>query len=345
MERRLSTLGDGSADRTTGGSRVEAGSDTNDVASASQFGPSTRPVRVAWLGTATDNTYDGAMIDGAVERARRMGGQVEALYCGFDPEVQREQFDEVVRSGAFDAIVVVAVDGPAVARCMADAAARGIPVVAADLPVDGDPAVAPAGQTCAVVFPVARFAKELARLVVAVSAPMESCNAVYLAGSLDGPVDGAAMRALDAACASGGRARIIAREEAAYDEGAARDRLRRVLEQTPDVHLVVAAGDQMARGAERAIAERVSADHAITIIGAGASAYGVDAVRDGRWFATFVTVPYDMGRAAAETAVRAARGERVTPSVIDPLERIGLPAFITADNVGRFTDFVAQWPG
>jgi putative component of membrane protein insertase Oxa1/YidC/SpoIIIJ protein YidD len=83
----------------------------------------------------------------------------------------------------------------------------------------------------------------------------------------------------------------------------------------------------------------------VDIIGAGAGAYGIDAVRAGRWYATFVALPRDEGELSAQIALRAARCEPIPDRGIDPVERRGLPSFFTTDNQHLFSGFVPQWPG
>lgn len=71
----------------------------------------------------------------------------------------------------------------------------------------------------------------------------------------------------------------------------------------------------------------------VELIGGGAGAYAVDAVRDGRWYATFVTLPFDEGLYAADIAIDAARGLPVTPRC----QRLLLPrASATATSTQYF---------
>jgi len=103
--------------------------------------------------------------------------------------------------------------------------------------------------------------------------------------------------------------------------------------------------ESMIAEAEEALVEAKVPAGQVEIVGAGASGYAVDAVRAGRWHATFLALPFDEGKLAGEMAVHAGRGEAIADPGIDPVEHRGLPAFMTADNLEMFADFEPQWPG
>jgi ABC-type sugar transport system substrate-binding protein len=313
-----------------------------------------RQIRIAWLAADPNNTYDAANLSGAADRlagARKQAadsnGIVQSFYSAFDPAEQLRQCDEVVASGEFDAIIVIPADGASIVPCVNRAGARGIPVVAADLPIGTDPAtVEPQteGQVGAVLTPAAKFGVELAPLVVEACSALSTCNVVYIAGAFGIAFDVIALQQLDTAAAAHPNIRIVAREEAYYDEALAYSVMRDVLTRAPDVNVVIGAGDQMARGAAVALAEAPPAAP-VKIVGAGAGAYAVNEVRAERWYATFVTLPYDEGSYAAEVAIRAVHKTHVPHSGIDPVSKKRLPAFFSTDNLDAFRKFTPQWPG
>lgn len=306
-----------------------------------------RRVRIAWLGSDPANTYDAAILAGVADVAAASRASVTPHYSYFDPALQLDQCLEVVRRRRADALVVIAVDAVGIAPCVAAARARRIPVVAADLPIGPDIAtVEPQlpGQAGAVLVPAAAWGAELTPLVVELCAARSPCNVVYLAGSFDVAFDQVALASLEDAAIANPNLQLVAVEQAFYDRGLAYALTQDLLAVHPDVHVVVGAGDQMAQGAEEAIAA-AGVPGPIQIIGAGAGGYGIDAVRDGRWYATFLAVPYDEGVLAGELAVDAARCRPVEDAGINPVDAVGLPAFFTADNAEDLADFVPQWPG
>jgi ABC-type sugar transport system substrate-binding protein len=101
----------------------------------------------------------------------------------------------------------------------------------------------------------------------------------------------------------------------------------------------------MAEGAEQAIDAAGSLPNKIQIIGGGAGAYGVAAVRAGRWYATFLSLPFNEGVDAAQIGITAARGKKIKQPGIDPVVQAGYPPFMTVNNLSLFANFVPQWPG
>ncbi len=329
-----------SADPGTGGARAEL--------AQAKHRPSHRGPRIAWLANDPANAYDNANRDTAAALAASLHGTLEAMYSGYDPQVQLDQCNDAVESGDFDALMIVPADGVGIIPCVTNAKAHGVPVVATDIPIGADPATsAPQvpGQVGAVLTPAAKWGTSLASVVVDVCAGRAPCNLVYIAGSFAIPYDQIAITELDAVTDAHPEIEVVAAEEAFYDESLAYSITAGVLAAGTDVHVIIGAGDQMARGAESAIAAAGPQPHAIDIIGAGAGAYGVDAVREGRWYATFVTLPADEGLLGAGIAIGAALSPWVKGIGIDPVELRGYPAFFTQDNQGDFGDFTPQWPG
>lgn len=306
------------------------------------------PLRIAWFGATPENTYDGAILSGTREAVMAAGGQVEPFYSQFDPAVQLEQCRDAVKSGEFDALVILAASAEGIIPCVSEAEAAGIPVVAADLPIGPDattlePQVP--GQVGAVLIASSSYGPALAEVVRAGCEGRDPCRVVYIAGLFAFAIDAVAIAELDALALMHPNIQIVARAESAYDQNTARNIVRDALVDTPVLEMVACSGDQMARGAEEALAEAKVPAGQVKIVGAGASGYAVDAVRAGQWYATFLALPLDEGKLAGEIAVQAAHGEAIADPGIDPVEHRGLPAFMTAENLDMFADFEPQWPG
>jgi ribose transport system substrate-binding protein len=305
-------------------------------------------LRIAWLGNDPANTYDNANLDNVTAVARCEHGTVTPFYGEFDPAVQLAQCEAAVASHHFDAIIVIPTDSVGIIECVTRARRRGIPVVATDLPIGPDfTTVEPQvpGQAGAVLVPAADWGSSLASLVVGACAGREPCDVAYIAGSFDVAFDQIALDDLDAAAAAHPSIHIVHRDQAFYDTGLAFSITQTILADDPGVDVIVGAGDQMAQGSEQAIAAAGLPAGQIQIVGAGAGAYGVQAVRDARWYATFVTLPGDEGLFGAHIAIDAARHRYIKDRGINPVARRGFPAFFTHDNQALFPGFVPQWPG
>lgn len=307
-----------------------------------------KPVKIAWLGGTPENTYDMANLDGARDVAKLFHGQVKPFYSYYDPAAQLQQCKDVVKSGKYDAILVIAASATEIIPCVTKASAAGIPIVATDLPIGPDATTTEPqvpGQTGAVLTPASEFADSLDGIVAGACADVAPCRIVYLAGTFDIVYDQLALAALDDIVAANPNVEVVSAQEGFYDTDTSYAIVEGLIADDVDFDLVIAAGDQMAMGAEWAIADAGIPEGTIAIAGGGAGEYGVQAVRDGRWYSTFVTLPYDEGALAAAIALAAARCLPVWDDSIDPVELRGLPHVLTADNLEEFEDFEAQWAG
>lgn len=304
------------------------------------------PVRIAWLAADPSNTYDNANLAGATESANRLNATIQPFYAAFNPVKQLDQCNQAVASGNFDAIVILPATADGLIPCVSNAQSRKMPVVAADLPLGTDPAtINPQvpGQTGAVLTPSAKFGSTLSALVVQACNGLNPCNAVYLAAAYTIIIDSIALDNLSATTQSHPNIHIVDRGETYYDKNKAYTIMKNILSNRKDINLVITSGDQMAAGAEQALKEAAPLPQAVKIIGAGAGKDGVAAVREGRFYATFVALPFDEGKLATEMAIHAFRGEPVGETGIDPVAKRGYPAFFTADNQAQFQGFEPQW--
>jgi len=309
---------------------------------------SNKKVRIAWLGNDPGNTYDNAIRDGASALAATTNSTVTPFYANYNAAHQLSQCNMAANSGSYGAIMIIANDGTGIIPCVIVARNHAVPVVAVDLPIGADPTTAEPqvnGQVGAVLIPAAIWGSSLTSLVISLCASHTPCNVAYLAGALTIPFDAIALQDLDAAALSHPNLHIVARAEAFYDRATATLATQSILAQHPDLHVLIGAGDQMAAGGEDAIVAAGLPTGSIAIVGAGAGAYGITAVQAGRWYGTFVALPYDEGTLGADIAIRAAREQPVADPGIDPVERAGLPRFYTRDNQGQFGNFTPQWPG
>ncbi len=305
-------------------------------------------LRVAWLGATPDNDYDGAILAGTREAVMAAGGEVTPFYSQFDPAVQLDQCLGAVKSGEYDALVILAASAEGIVPCVSEAEAAGVPVIAADLPIGPDadtlePQVP--GQVGAVLIPSNSYGPALAGVVLAGCEGLDPCRVVYIAGMFAFAIDAVAVAELDALALAHPNIQLVAKAESAYDPEVARTIVQDALMTTPVLEMIVGSGDQMARGAEQALTDAGIPAGQVKLVGAGASGYAVDAVRAGTWYATFLALPFDEGRLAGEMAVQAGSGAAIPDPGIDPVAHRGLPAFMTADNLESFADFEPQWPG
>jgi ribose transport system substrate-binding protein len=301
--------------------------------------------RVAWLANDPANTYDNAILAGIRDVAARSHSTVDPFFAGFDPSVQLDQCGEALATGVYDALIVIADDPIGIGQCVGDAFAQGVPVAAVDLVMGEDQTtVQPQlpGEVAASFIPASRFGEGVAAIVPQVCAGLTPCNVYYVAGLASFPVDQYGLDAIAQAAAASPEVELIGQAEAFYDTATARQVVDQALTAHPEINVVIASGDQMALGAEQAGQGR---GVALRIVGAGAGASALSAVRDGRWFATFNTLPRTEGAIAMKLLVNALRNRQADPVGIDPVASSGLPVWWTQATLAQHPDFVGEWPG
>ncbi|HEX2698760.1 MAG TPA: substrate-binding domain-containing protein [Acidimicrobiales bacterium] len=163
----------------------------------------------------------------------------------------------------------------------------------------------------------------------------------YLAGLASFPIDQIGLAAAQAA-ADGTSVNLAGSAEAFYDTTVARDVFAAALAADPTINAVIASGDQMALGAEQAAAD---AGLSVRIAGAGAGSSALDAVREGRWYATATSLPRTEGRLVTELLVRALRVRPAAPAGVDPVAESGLPLWWTAATLAEHPELTGEWPG
>jgi ribose transport system substrate-binding protein len=301
--------------------------------------------RLAWLANDPSNQYDNAIRAGIEEEAARAHATVDAFFAGFDPGVQLEQCAAALDAGVYAALLIIAADPIAIIPCVEAAHAAGVPVAAVDLPVGPDQTtVEPQvpGVVAASLIPAGEWGTAVSAMVPDVCAGLASCNIFYLAGLLAFPVDQFGLAAAAAAADQSTAINLAGSAEAYYDTGYARDIFAAALDADPTINTVIASGDQMALGAEQAA---VAAGRSVRIVGAGAGASALDAVRRGRWHATFNTLPRTEGRLATELLVKALRARPAAPAGVNPVADSGLPVWWTQAALAAHPHFTGEWPG
>lgn len=304
-----------------------------------------RSVKIAYLANDPTNTYDGATRDAIIAVAAGNHSKVFPFYAGFDPTVQLQQCFGILEAHKYDAIILTAADSNAIIPCVTEAKERHVPVVAVDLPIGPDittfqPQVP--GEVGAVLVPPADWGADLASLIADACSSQLECDVAYIAGAFTVALDIAALQQLNAVAAAHSNIHIVATGQAFYDTPTAQAVATAMLAAQPTINVMIGAGDQMAQGAETAI-NLAGLSHPVKIIGAGAGAYGVSAVRAGRWYATFVALPREEGTFGAQIAIAAARHQRIAQPGLNPVQALGLPPFLTTANQALFASFQAEW--
>ncbi|MFE1246396.1 substrate-binding domain-containing protein [Streptomyces sp. NPDC058741] len=259
----------------------------------------------------------------------RAGAQAEAKKRNVDLTVTDAQNDasqqanqlQNFTSSRLDAIIVNPVDSDAAGNSVKAAGKADIPVVAVDRTVD-DAAV----DTLVASDNVA--GGELAAKSLA-----EKLGGQGEIVILQGQAGTSAARERAQGFANGLKAypgiKVVARQPADFDRTKGLDVMSNLLQAHPDVRGVIAANDEMALGAIKALGSK--AGTSVSVVGFDGTPDGLKAVAGGTLYASVAQQPSQLGRIAVDNALRALEGKKVEETVKVPV------TVVTEENVAGFS--------
>ncbi|WP_329250169.1 substrate-binding domain-containing protein [Streptomyces sp. NBC_01478] len=259
----------------------------------------------------------------------RSGAQAEAKKLGLDLTVTDAQNDasqqanqlQNFTSSNYGAIIVNPVDSDAASNSVKAADKAKIPVIAVDRGVN----------KAAVDTLVASdnvVGGELAAKTVA-----EKLGGTGKIVILQGQAGTSAARERAEGFAKGLKAypgiQVLAQQPADFDRTKGLDVMSNLLQAHPDVQGVIAANDEMALGAIKALGSK--AGKSVSVVGFDGTPDGLTAVKQGTLYASVAQQPSQLGRIAVDNALRAAQGKKVETTVKVPVK------VVTQENVAGFT--------
>ncbi|MFG2373807.1 substrate-binding domain-containing protein [Streptomyces sp. NPDC048504] len=259
----------------------------------------------------------------------RSGAQAEAKKLGLDLTVTDAQNDasqqanqlQNFTSSDYGAIIVNPVDSDAASNSVKAADKAKIPVIAVDRGVN----------KAAVDTLVASdnvVGGELAAKTVA-----EKLGGTGKIVILQGQAGTSAARERAEGFAKGLKAypgiQVVAQQPADFDRTKGLDVMSNLLQAHPDVQGVIAANDEMALGAIKALGSK--AGKSVSVVGFDGTPDGLTAVKQGTLYASVAQQPSQLGRIAVDNALRAAQGKKVESTVKVPVK------VVTKENVAGFT--------
>ncbi|MEU9476709.1 substrate-binding domain-containing protein [Streptomyces sp. NPDC048191] len=257
---------------------------------------------------------------GARAEAKKLGVDLTVTDAQNDASQQANQLQNFT-SSKLGAVIVNPVDSDAASNSVKAADKAGIPVIAVDRGVNkADVNTLVASDNVA--------GGELAARTIA-----EKLGGKGSIVILQGQAGTSAARERAQGFANGLRAypgiRVVAQQPADFDRTKGLDVMSNLLQAHPDVRGVIAANDEMALGAVKALGSR--AGKSVQVVGFDGTPDGLTAVKQGTLYASVAQQPTQLGRIAVDNALRAVRGKKVEPTVKVPVK------VVTRDNVAGFS--------
>ncbi|OQR65013.1 transporter [Streptomyces maremycinicus] len=282
-------------------------------------GASTNP-KVGLALSTLNNPFFVQIQSGAKAEAKKLGVDLTVTDAQNDASQQANQLQNFTSSG-LDSIIVNPVDSDAASNSVKAADKAKIPVIAVDRGVNK-------ATVDALVASDNVAGGELAARTVA-----EKLGGTGKIVILQGQAGTSAARERAEGFAKGLKAypgiQVLAQQPADFDRTKGLDVMSNLLQAHPDVQGVIAANDEMALGAIKALGSK--AGKSVQVVGFDGTPDGLAAVKNGTLYASVAQQPSQLGRIAVDNALKALQGKKVAETVKVPVK------VVTKENVAGFS--------
>lgn len=316
----------------------------DDGASAPSAGSSAKRIAIVLPMGDTEVKEIGAA---AQRQAKELGLQADVISVpGFTASDQTSRLQTALSSGKYGAILTDPY-GPASTAILRQAISKGMKVATVHLPADGNYSRISAlpGQTVGLLTPGSKGSAARAEAVVQDCKDRDPCNVAIIQG--DKAAGGFEKSLSDAALPIFKRhanIRVVSTQAAAsrsglapYTVAAGRALAQDIIAANPDVHVILASGDQMWQGAHDVLKQK-GLDKTVRSYGGGASVEGVKNIADGiEAGAAPVLLPQTEGCTAVKYLHRALNEGYKGGAKLDPNEIAKTPAVISRETADEIT--------
>ncbi|MGW0872645.1 ABC transporter permease/substrate-binding protein [Streptomyces sp. NPDC002740] len=282
--------------------------------------PSGANPKVGLALSTLNNPFFVQIQSGAKAEAKKLGVDLTVTDAQNDASQQANQLQNFTSSG-LDSIIVNPVDSDAASNSVKAADKAKIPVIAVDRGVNK-------ATVDALVASDNVAGGELAAKTVA-----EKLGGTGKIVILQGQAGTSAARERAEGFAKGLKAypgiQVLAQQPADFDRTKGLDVMSNLLQAHPDVQGVIAANDEMALGAIKALGSK--AGRSVQVVGFDGTPDGLTAVKNGTLYASVAQQPSQLGKIAVDNALKALQGKKVEKTVKVPVK------VVTKENVAGFT--------
>jgi ribose transport system substrate-binding protein len=319
-------------------SSASSGSSASATAAAAK-----KPMTIAYLSFAVDNTYDAPMLAAAQAVAQTDGATLKVFDANNNPQTQYDQLQTVINSGQYNGIITQPIVSTGLVTLVQQAISKGIKVVNMDqilgtsLSTDA-PQVT--GLSANVTFVPTKIGTQLGQQVIAACASknLNPCKVGYLydikASSLDTAIYGAF-----SAATKGSPVDVVTNGQSFFTPTNGESAVQTMLQAQPGLNVIVGS-DQGIEGATVAL-QTAHLTGKVLLVGYGASDAAIAGVASGAWFSDVAQAPASEGRLAVQAVVAAIQSGKVSGAV-DPVAGFPNGGIVTK---GTASEFTGEWTG
>jgi ribose transport system substrate-binding protein len=317
---------------------------SSSTSGSSSAGSAGKPLSIAYLSFAVENSYDAPMLAAAQAVAADNNATLKVFDANNSPQTQFSQLQDAINSGQYQGIIVQPIFGTGLTGLVKQAIAKGIKVVNMDQILGPDlstdkPQVP--GLSANVTFVPTEIGTKLGNLVVQACQAnnLNPCNVGYLydikASALDVAIHGAFAKAI----AASSSVKVTAEGQSFFSPTVGLTAVQNMLQANSSLNLIVGS-DQGIEGGVQAVAAAHKTGKVI-LVGYGASAAALAGVASGAWYGDVAQAPASEGRLAVTAMIKALRDSKNSGG-IDPVAGLPNNGIVTKANASQFT---AEWPG
>jgi ribose transport system substrate-binding protein len=302
-----------------------------------------KPMNIAYMSFAVDNSYDAPMLAAAQAVASTDGAALKVFDANNNPQTQYDQLQTVINSGQYNGIITQPIESTGLVSLVQQAIAKGIKVVNMDQILGSalnTAAPQVSGLSANVTFVPTLIGTQLGQQVVAACASksLNPCKVGYLydikASSLDTAIYGAFTAAI-----KGSPVKVVTYGQSYFTPTIGLSAVETMLQAQPSLNLIVGS-DQGIEGAMTALTTVDKSDH-VLLVGYGASAAAVAGIESGAIFSDVAQAPASEGRLAVQALVEAIQTGKVS-GTINPVAAFPDNGIVTKADSSQFTP---EWPG
>jgi ribose transport system substrate-binding protein len=295
------------------------------------------PIQIAFFAPQA-NSYVAASYKGITEVAEREGAEVTFFDTGFDATKEYNQIQDAITQGKFDAFIIIPLDQMLLIPVVEEAIAQGIQVVNTDLALGPDPdSFCPQveGQAGSVLITPSQRADFRWQQIPEVCKDLDPCNIGWVGTISTIDYEKQLVAGFPELEAQYPNIHFVAfQETGGYSAEGAIPVAQNMLLAHPEINVMSVSGEQLMFGVEQAVQEAGRTD--IRLISQGATCNGFKGIEEGRWYSTTLDAPYTEGKAGAEVAIKAVRGELDEPACVSTAEEAGAGPVFFKDNLDTF---------
>lgn len=295
---------------------------------------------IGFVAPTASETYWTSYINGTKAKAEELGVTVNFTDGRNDANTQLEQVNSLIVSGV-DAIVLTPVDTTSLISAAAAADDANIPLITSNRALDMEyGGIDGASPKFHVGFNDVEIGRVQGNLIADFCADIDPCNVAYLLQPLGSTPQIERSQGAQEILADHANITIVTEQDSGNDPNKGMELTRTIIQQNPDLNLIVAQYDEVAVAAAKAVQEAGLAE-TTKLIGLGGSKNGIAAVEAGDLIGTVWVSPSTDGATALQAVVDFLNGNTLELDEVNnrptvPVTLVG----VTAENVA---DYPGEW--